>query len=87
MDDWLKLLAFFALHHSGFIGYSADINLIFSEVSNRFGKKYSGEKLQQEFYQMKQDKGEKIRVFASQLEQMYRRLRERFPGRFDEVSR
>ena len=68
----------------GFIGYSADINLILSEVSNRFSKKYSGEKLQQEFYQMKQDKGEKIRVFDSQLEQTYRRLRKRFPGSFDE---
>ena len=33
---------------------------------------------------MKQDKGEKIRVFASQLEQTYRSLRERFPGRFEE---
>ena len=31
----------------GFIGYSADINLILSEVSNRFGKKYSRDKLQQ----------------------------------------
>ena len=58
----------------GFIEYSADINLILSEVSNRFGKKYSGDKLQQEFYQMQQDKGEKIRVFASQLEHTYRRL-------------
>ena len=67
----------------GFIGYSANINLILSEVSNRFSKKYSGDKLQQEFCQMK-DKGEKIRVFASQLEQTYRRMRERFPGRFDE---
>ena len=64
----------------GFVGYSADINLILSEVSNRFSKKYSGDKLQQEFYQMKQDKGENIRVFASQLEQTYRRLREMFPG-------
>ena len=67
-----------------FIGYSADINLILSEVSNRFCKKYNGDKLQKEFYQMKQDKGEKIRVFARWLEQTYRRLRERFPGRFDE---
>ena len=35
---------------------------------------------------MKQDKGENIRVFASQLEQTYKRLRERFPGRFDEAQ-
>ena len=68
----------------GFTGYSADINFILNEMSNRFSKKNSGDKFEQEFYQMKQDKGEKIRVFASQLEQTYRRLRERFPGRFDE---
>ena len=34
----------------GFIGYSTNINLILNEVSNRFGKKYSGDKLQQELY-------------------------------------
>ena len=55
----------------GFNGCPADINLILSEVSNKFGKKYSGDKLQQEFYLMKQDKGEKIRVFVSQLEKTY----------------
>ena len=57
-----------------------------SEVSNRFGKKYSGDELQQEFFQMKQDKEEKIRVFVSWLEQTDRRLMERFPGRFDEAQ-
>ena len=30
----------------GFTGYYADINLILSDVSNRLGKKYSGDKLQ-----------------------------------------
>ena len=70
----------------GFIGYLADINLILSEVSNQFGKKCSRDKLQQEFYQMCQDKGEKIRVFVSHLEQIYRRLKETFPGRFNEAQ-
>ena len=48
----------------GFKWYSANVNLILSEVNNGLGKKYSGDKLQQEFYQMQQDKGEKLRVFA-----------------------
>ena len=44
----------------GFIRYSADVNLILNEVSNRFSKKYSGDKLQQEFYQMKQERGRRL---------------------------
>ena len=54
------------------------------EVTNRFGKRYTGDQLQQEFYMLSQEKGEKIGAFAGQLELIYRRLHDRFLERFDE---
>ena len=43
-----------------------------------------GDKLQQEFYQLWQEKGEKIRVFAGRLESIYWRLHEKLPEQFNE---
>ena len=54
------------------------------EVTNRFGKRYTGDQLQQEFYKLSQEKGEKTGAFAEQLELIYRRLHDRLPERFDE---
>ena len=56
------------------MGFDADIERIMDEVSGRFGCKYMGDKLQQEFYQLRQEKGEKIRVFAGRLESIYQHL-------------
>ena len=54
------------------------------EVTNRFGKRYTGDKLQQEFYKLSQEKGEKIGAFTGQLELTYQQLHDKLPGRFDE---
>ena len=48
----------------GFIGFNTDLERILMEVTNRFGKRYTGDKLQQEFYKLSQEKGEKIGAFA-----------------------
>ena len=56
----------------GFIGFDADLERILMEVTNRFGKRYTGDQLQQEFYKLSQEKGEKIGAFAGQLELIYR---------------
>ena len=34
----------------GFIGFDADLEKILKEVMNCFGQRYTGDKLQQEFY-------------------------------------
>ena len=54
------------------------------EVTNRFGKRYTGDQLQQEFYKLSQEKGEKIGAFAGRLELIYQQLHDRLPERFDE---
>ena len=48
----------------GFISFDADLERILMEVTNRFGKRYTGDKLQQEFYKLSQEKGEKISAFT-----------------------
>ena len=42
-----------------------------------------GDKLQQEFYQLRQEKGEKLRVFAGRLESIYRQLHEKLLEQFN----
>ena len=38
--------------------------------------------MQQEFYQLAQDKTEKVRQFAGRLEQKYKYLKEKFPNKY-----
>ena len=68
----------------GFVGFDAPLEKILAEVTNRFGKWYTGDKLQQEFYMLSQEKGEKIGTFAGRLELAYRWLHDRLPERFNE---
>ena len=42
----------------------------------------SGDCLQQEFYQLAQDKNEKVRQFTGRLEQKYKYLKEKFPDQY-----
>ena len=48
----------------GFVGFDANLEKILMEVTNRFGKRYTGSKVQQEFYKLSQEKEEKIGAFA-----------------------
>ena len=48
----------------GFIRFNANLEKILIEVTNKFGKRYTEDKLQQEFYKLSQEKGEKIGAFA-----------------------
>ena len=68
----------------GFISFDADLERILIEVTNRFGKRYTGDKLQQEFYKLSQEKGEKIGAFAGRLKLIYWRLHDKLLRRFDE---
>ena len=52
-------------------------------MEERFGKAPIGDKLQQEFYLLGQEKMQKIQQFASHLEQKYRKLQTIFPGHYD----
>ena len=65
-----------------FLGFDANLDDILEKVEKQFGKQLSGNCLQQEFYQLAQDKNEKVRQFAGRLEQKYKYLKEKFPDRY-----
>ena len=46
-----------------FLGFDGDLTDILEKVEKHFGKQLSGDRLQQEFYQLSQEKSEKIRQF------------------------
>ena len=66
------------------IGFETSMEDIIEKIEERFGERWTADRLQQEFYQMTQQKGEKIRQFAGRLETKFKKLKERIPGRYDE---
>ena len=67
---------------TSFLGFDANLDDILEKVEKWFGKKLSGDHLQQEFYQLAQDKTEKVRQFTGRLEQKYKYLKEKFPNKY-----
>ena len=59
-----------------FLGFNVNLDDILEKVEKWFGKQLSGDRLQQEFYQLAQDKTEKVRQFAGRPEQKYKYLKE-----------
>ena len=52
----------------GFVGFKAPLGAILEAMDKRFGKCSTTDRLQQEFFQLQQEKGERIQHFASHLE-------------------
>ena len=65
-----------------FLGFNVNLDDILEKVEKWFGKQLSGDHLQQEFYQLAQDKPEKVRQFTGRLEQKYKYLKEKFPNKY-----
>ena len=65
-----------------FLCFNANLDDILEKVEKQFGKQLFGDHLQQEFYQLAQDKNEKVRQFAGRLEQKYKYLKEKFPDKY-----
>ena len=57
--------------------------MIIDTIKERYSKTWSADKLQKEFYQLQQDRGEKIHLFAGQLEQRFHRLKAKFPDCYE----
>ena len=51
-------------------------------MDKRFSKRSTTGRLQQEFFQLQQEKGERIQHFASHLEKSFHKLQEAFPDRY-----
>ena len=66
----------------GFVDFNAPLSVILEAIDKRFGKKSTANRLQQEFFQLQQEKGERIQHFASHLERAFQKLQEVFPQRY-----
>ena len=64
------------------MGFGAPLGAILEAMDKRFGKQSTTDHLQQEFFQLQQEKGERIQHFTSQLERSFRKLQEAFPDRY-----
>ena len=66
----------------GFVGFNSPLLVMLEAIDKRFGKKWMVDRLQQEFFQLQQDEGERIQHFASWLERAFKKLQEVFPQRY-----
>ena len=66
----------------GFLGFNAPMETLLDAMEDRFGKKITGDWLQQDFYQLQQEKGEKVQHFTGRLEKAFKKLQEAFPERY-----
>ena len=67
-----------------FIGFHKDLDVIIKALERRYGKGQTTDRIQQEFYQLSQERGETVQQFAGRIELKYKKLIELYPGRYTE---
>ena len=67
-----------------FIGFDKDLDVIIRALERQYGKGQTTDRIQQEFYQLSQERGETIQQFAGRIELKYKKLVELYPGRYTE---
>ena len=63
-----------------FIGFENDLITIIDALDMRYGNGQSTDRIQQEFYQLSQERGETIQQFTGRMELKYKKLVELYPG-------
>ena len=66
-----------------FLGFNAPMETPLDAMEDRFGKKITRDRLQQDFYQLQQEKGEKVQHFAGRLEKAFKKLQDAFSERYE----
>ena len=67
-----------------FIGFDKDLDVIIRALERRYGKGQTTDRIQQEFYQLSQERGKTIQQFAGRIELKYKKLVKLYPGRYTE---
>ena len=67
-----------------FIGFDKDLDVIIRALERWYGKGQTTDRIQQEFYQLSQERSETIQQFAGRIELKYKKLVELYPGRYTE---
>ena len=66
-----------------FIGFDKELPVLMDALETRYSKGQTTDKLQQEFYQLTQEKNESVQQFAGRLEFKYKRLICLYPDRYN----
>ena len=66
-----------------FIGFDKELHVLISTLEERYGKDETTDKIQQEFYQLTQDRNEQVQQFAGRLEFRYKKLVASYPDRYN----
>ena len=66
-----------------FIGFDKDLSVIITALDKRYGKGQTTDQIQQEFYQLAQERGETIQQFAGRIELKYKKLIALYRGRYN----
>ena len=66
-----------------FIGFDKELPVLISTLEERYGKGETTNKIQQEFYQLTQDRNEQVQQFAGRLEFRYKKLVTSYPDRYN----
>ena len=69
-----------------YIGFTAPLETILTKLEERFKKARSTDRLQYEFFQLGQDKGEGVQQYAGRLENQYKKLKLAFPHRYGDAQ-
>ena len=62
-----------------FLGFNAPMETLLDAMEDRFGKKIMGDQLQQDFYQLQQENGEKVQHFTGRLEKAFKKFKKHSP--------
>ena len=65
------------------VSFKESVETLLDKVEDRFGEKWTADRLQQDFYKITQGKNEKVRQFTGRLEAQFKKLKEKVPRCYD----
>ena len=66
-----------------FIGFDKGLSVMIAALDKRYGKGQITDRIQQEFYQLAQERGKTIQQFTGRIELKYKKLIALYPGRYN----
>ena len=66
-----------------FVGFQNSLSILIDALERRYGKGQTTDKIQQQFYQLSQERGETVQEFAGRIETKYKKLITLYPWRYN----
>ena len=66
-----------------FVGFQSSLSILIDALERRYGKGQTTDKIQQQFYQLSQERGKTVQEFTGRIETKYKKLITLYPGRYN----